>query len=96
MANKDENASRQRGRQPTPGYPSKDAHNPGRAAGHGGDSKIGKTAPPQPGREGHDLDADVSMEKRGNAVVKDTNEDDENSPHDRAERVEGDDEDERA
>lgn len=50
-------------------------------------------APPKSGRKGHDLDADLSMDKRGNAVVKDSREDDENSPHDRAERIEGDDED---
>jgi hypothetical protein len=74
-------------RQPVPGYPSKDADNPGR----GGDN----LAPVQPGKRGHDLDADLSAEKRGNAVVKDTDEDEENSAHDRTERVEGDDEDQR-
>jgi len=52
-------------------------------------------APVQPGKRGHDLDADVNTAKRGNAVVKDEDEDEENSPHDRAERVEGDDEDQR-
>lgn len=52
-------------------------------------------APVQPGKRGHDLDADINAEKRGNAVVKDDEEDDENSAHDRAERVEGDDEDQR-
>ncbi|MGE0095953.1 MAG: hypothetical protein AB7M05_17910 [Alphaproteobacteria bacterium] len=78
-------------RQPVPGYPSKDAENLGRVAGHGGDN----LAPVQPGKRGHDLDADLNTEKRGNAVVKDEDEDDENSAHDRAERVEGDDEDQR-
>ena len=78
-------------RQPVPGYPSKDANNPGPVAGHGGDN----LAPVQPGKRGHDLDADLSTEKRGNAVVKDAEEDEENSAHDRAERVEGDDEDQR-
>lgn len=52
-------------------------------------------APVRPGKRGHDLDADVNAAKRGNAVVKDEDEDDENSAHDRAERVEGDDEDRR-
>lgn len=52
-------------------------------------------APVRPGKRGHDLDADVNAEKRGNAVVKDEDEDDENSAHDRAKRVEGDDEDQR-
>jgi len=78
-------------RHPVPGYPSKDAENLGRGAGHGGDN----LAPVQPGKRGHDLDADLNTEKRGNAVVKDEDEDDENSAHDRAERVEGDDEDQR-
>lgn len=74
-------------RQSESGYPSKTANNPGR-----GDDNL---APVQPGKRGHDLDADLSAEKRGNAVVKDEDEDDENSAHDRAERVEGDDEDQR-
>ena len=52
-------------------------------------------APVEPGKRGHDLDADLSTQKRGNAVVKDVDEDEENSPHDRAEREEGDDEDQR-
>lgn len=49
----------------------------------------------EPGKRGHDLDADVSINKRGNAVVKGPEEDEENSAHDRAERIEGDDEDQR-
>jgi hypothetical protein len=71
--------------------PSKPANEAARKIGPGGEN----LAPLQPGKRGHDLDADISAQKRGNAVVKDISEDEENSAHDRAEREEGDDEDQR-